>query len=711
MKFKTRLASVLTAISILLTSFSSSQFLSTSAENEKTEEIDNALNMSSVQTNSEAIIIDKEETQLAKFVYQIFGDRAIKNCENMYNLDGSADYIFVQFDPIGYVVFSAETMEMMEYNLCSNGPYEVEEAAKYYAGPTNYFYKSGNSFLNAVSGEVFALTDEEIISRSEQIRLNTTSGNTQVYSVNLPETYNIEDANIESERLFTSSSVPIFDKENIIVPSKEEGVWMKNSWYFLSDPLYGENESDATYADGKTGTCGPVAAQMIFNYTNYFYDRRIIPDRFLNGYNDETNEVENPELNPNHCVNPMSISSEILGSRSEGVGENDLYHDLIMKIMGTNTQGSSLEQVVSGMNTYLSDKIPASNYTLNSQVIAPFNSFIFNHLSARSMIGFGCPVILTLSAEALGEDAGHYVVAYGYQDYTYPNGGGTYKGYISNFCWKNSPTTSCVWTNAAWVKSYITFNAQHSHNYQSFNLVGDTETREYICSICGHRTDEVLNIFTADRYIERQMLLTSINPIKEYKLTFPLDGNWIIQTFGFRDTVMSIYDESGNLLISDNNSGYRNNALLSYNFTANTQYTLRIELAPNGVQGYVMLGMAPGTMVGTEYEDFELCDEIPKTYLLTVPIGNTQFVVFNPTQSGNFTIKASSCGQEQVDTYLYIVNPGDHYSWSLKDDDSGGDYNAMIQANLGSYKNYLIIITTYNINTQGGEVMLEITGV
>ena len=44
----------------------------------------------------------------------IFANKSISNAKYICNLDDSADYIYVEFENGGYVVFARETMEMME---------------------------------------------------------------------------------------------------------------------------------------------------------------------------------------------------------------------------------------------------------------------------------------------------------------------------------------------------------------------------------------------------------------------------------------------------------------------------------------------------------------------------------------------------------------------------------------------------------------------
>ncbi len=102
-------------------------------------------------TEAEKIELDSYATKIEDFVEPLFGKRQISSCEYMYNLDESADYICVEFETGGYVIYVKETMEMMEYNLQGRLPYDAA-AKKYYAGPSNYLQKANSQFYDTITG-------------------------------------------------------------------------------------------------------------------------------------------------------------------------------------------------------------------------------------------------------------------------------------------------------------------------------------------------------------------------------------------------------------------------------------------------------------------------------------------------------------------------------------------------------------------------------
>ena len=56
-------------------------------------------------------------------VQSVFENQDISSCEYLYNLDDSADYIYVEFEKGGYALLTYQTMELMEYSLQGKLPY------------------------------------------------------------------------------------------------------------------------------------------------------------------------------------------------------------------------------------------------------------------------------------------------------------------------------------------------------------------------------------------------------------------------------------------------------------------------------------------------------------------------------------------------------------------------------------------------------------
>ena len=91
---------------------------------------------------------------------ELFGDVNIKSCEYFYNLDDSADYIYVEFDNAGYAIFLKETMELLEYSAQGQLNYPETVAAKYYGGPSTYMVKEDDCFVDIMSQKTLYIAEE-----------------------------------------------------------------------------------------------------------------------------------------------------------------------------------------------------------------------------------------------------------------------------------------------------------------------------------------------------------------------------------------------------------------------------------------------------------------------------------------------------------------------------------------------------------------------
>lgn len=97
---------------------------------------------------------------------QIFGDVKIKSSEYLYGFNDSPDYIYVDFEDYGYAVYFGNTMELMEYAPTGSLPYSDNITQKYYAGPSNYFSRKGEQFINTLTGENLHLSRADAASYS-----------------------------------------------------------------------------------------------------------------------------------------------------------------------------------------------------------------------------------------------------------------------------------------------------------------------------------------------------------------------------------------------------------------------------------------------------------------------------------------------------------------------------------------------------------------
>ncbi len=639
-----------------------------------------------------------------------FDGKTLRSYEYIYNLDDSADYIYVEFEEGGYVVFSSETMEMMEYSLQGTLPYSSSNAKKYYAGPTNYLQKTDSKFVNMRTNEELEITAAEAVEFSKQVR-NEIKAQTSYRSNLSAGNGNIADKINESLHLAENEgnntargSVPKYDNGNLIELTVGTGTLIANYGYFAANPTIGRNYDKEVYGNGNTETCGAVAAQILLGYNNYYNDRRIIDDKYLNGYDDATNTVKYFNKNPNHCTDPRTMNSDTTGTRSESTGTNSFYCRVIDAIMEPNTDGASIEEIYNGIKEVLSDNIISTSYSIDYDIKGWFFGYYpIDSTPIKDEIDAGRPIMIGISKHLTTEN--HMVVGYGYTSYTYPNGGGTYDGYIVHAGWQGD---TCVWINSAWCNSYISLKMNHIHSYAEVGNILGTIIPEYKCSICGHRTDAGISFEPMTRYAERVAYLPQNGyTYKDFYVTFKISGTKLFQTFGPGDAKMYLFDGEYNQLKYDDDSGKNLNSLFQYNVEANKPYILRVQFYSASTTGSIKVGITPADGTFNTFENIYNANFTPFTLSFIAYINTTHIMSFSPPETGTYTIEVVSGGDTSMDTYVYVI---DTYTTSvcLYDDDSGEDLEALITANLLADRTYIVIASPYDIHATTGSMILFI---
>ncbi len=633
-----------------------------------------------------------------------FANKSISSCEFIYNLDDFADYIYVEFKGGGYAIFSKNTMEMMEYSMEGSLPLSDSTDKYYYAGPSNYLQKANNKFINAITKEEIGITEIEAKTFSEQIRnvINydkTCAINVDVNNNNIRE---VVSNFLHSEKdVSLNDKAPDIDTTHLIRPAVGTGNLIPNYRYFAVNPLHGKNEN-GIYGNGNTGTCGAVAAQILLGYNNYYNDRRIIENRFLNGYDDVSNSVKYPERNPNLCTDPMSMTALTLGTRSEDTGANSFYSKVITSIMEPNTSSASIKEVYSGIKRILNEHLSIDDYEIYYQ----FRGWVFGYAPVssepiKSELNAGRPLIISLSKH-LGA-TNHQVVGYGYQDFTYPANGGTYSGYVVHFGWRGD---NCVWVNSSWCKGYISLKMNHKHNYNEVGTIPGTTRTEYKCNTCSHRTDAAINMSANDRYIERKVSLPNIygNNYQDYYVSFRTSGNKLFQTFGEYDLKMYLFDSDNKQLAYDDDSGFDLNALFSYTVEADTPYVLRVEAYDTENMGISKIGITPASVAYSTYESIQ---SIYNNEIISfnANVNTTKVFCFTSQSFGYYRI--STVSNDGIDGYLYLIDP-ESLNDCIFDDDSAGNLQALIEDYLEANKTYFLVVSTHNITVQSGNLQLSI---
>ena len=649
--------------------------------------------------------VEEASKETATTINDVFDNKTIAISKYIYNLDDSADYIYVEFIEGGYIIFSRQTAEIMEHAPRGKLYYSDTSERCYYAGPKNYFIKENSTFKNLHTNEQIVLSEEKILEFSQSARtaiVGKTDYRTNIdFSKNdiIKEVGNLIDIKSSTKKDIENRSAPSIDEDNLIIPNMNVANLIKNYNYFLINPTHGENNTNAIYGSGNTKTCGPVAAQLLLGYNNYYNHRRIIDNKYLNGYDDATNSVADPSKNPNYCNDPLLMTSDTIGTRSEPQGDNSFYCEMISRIMEPNTGGSTIIEVKNAIEDYLSERLIPSAYSVDytfSNFGAISSSYIVDEIEANR------PLIISMSENLGGSN--HFVVGYGRGSYGYPDGGGGYSGNIVHYGWTDH---NCVWINSAWCNGYISLQINHTHSYYTVGPIAGTNRVEYKCASCWHRTDAAINMIARERYVEREVSLPQNNEsYKDYYVTFGAAGNKLIQTVGAKDTVIELYDANYNLLKNDNNSGQNANALICYSVQANTPYILRVKFNSPNNSGNIKFIITPASNVSNTYEGFWHIGGVNAVYDFVAVQNTTQVMTFTPSENGTYVFEMQSMASSVLDTYLYVF---DAFSTLVyQDDNSGGNLQAKVSVSLARDKRYFIIASTKYIDEQTGQLRLNV---
>lgn len=312
------------------------------------------------QPTEETISLPPKKTtndvhDLESLINCMFGNINIAKAEYLYNLDETNDYIYVEFENNGYAVYFKDTLELLEYSAQGKIDYPNTSENKYYGGPGKYFVKQNNTFSDIKTNAAFNLPDETINDYSNKVRtlLMNNYENKNIKKCNIPTSINMSEiellandetpkANDNLQECETGSSAPSYDRNNLIRVT--DGAYIDHHEYFLTDPLHGYN---------MTGTCGAVATQLLLSYNNYYNDRRIIANNYLNG------DINNLEDNPNTCTDPTLMTPETLGTRGyyeDGSDQTDIKNSYFKYVVDKVPAWASVNQVKEGINSILTER-------------------------------------------------------------------------------------------------------------------------------------------------------------------------------------------------------------------------------------------------------------------------------------------------------------------------------------------------------------------
>jgi hypothetical protein len=629
---------------------------------------------------------------LQQIVNQTIGQTKLKNVTSWFNLDDSDDYLYVEFETGGYAVFFKENMEMLEYSPTKDFPTSNDKI--YYCGPNNVFVKNDKCFKNVLTNETVPIEKDTFAERADNIRK---------YFSKSPKTKSTIKVDLSKTTPSGESPHPIDDDNPIKL---DYGTRISNHTYFEISPTHGYNA---------TGTCGAIAAEMLLTYHNYYSDRRIILNNYLNG-----DAIDNTEDNPNYCTDPILMTHETLGASGTDEVDDDDSNNYFAKIVKKIPSNAYYATVTSGLKSLLKERKDVIGDGFNYQVEDKIGAWWFgfqtvNTSKVRTEIDNGNPSIVLMQSN-LGA-YNHYVVAYGYEEYTYPGTNDTYDGFITNFGYGYDSTN--IWINSSWICAYITMAVNHEHNYTSDGQITGTLRTKYRCTICGHRTDAVIlnNTTSLKRYAEnftnmplnRDLYNRFNDPdyilkrdyYKYYFFKPTQSGNRLIQTFSTQSTKITVFDTDKKTILSTSGSGgCYNNAFLNYNFESGKVYYIRINLFPLRSVGDIKLAIMPTVATYLNYNSIPHISGENVSYNAMLSRQGVSIITFTPSTIGTYTFTTSGTS----DNVLYLANPLSGTEEILFNDDGAGNLQATItKDNLNTTTRYFIIISFYQLYITGND--------
>lgn len=226
---------------------------------------------------------------------------------------------------------------------------------------------------------------------------------------------------------------------------------------------------------------------------------------------------------------------------------------------------------------------------------------------------------------------------------------------------------------------------------------GSTSTGPYMTGLRSFSLINPLELDNATPYAELKGS-SAAGTWKSFYIYFKNPGNKIVQTFGPRNSKIELQDANGTILATDNDSGFDNNALISFNSTANTLYKVRIRYNSFFTAGAFRLAI----MAGPEISNYEGLTSISNSYSQKENPMQYQAAIYRyyTDVTSVRTFSTSSAGLD-VDTQLFIVDPSSANLIGQSDynDNHASTYFSQISKNITTSDSYLIIASSKTLAT------------
>jgi len=405
--------------------------------------------------------------------------KSVESTAILNSLDGHSDFLLVNYKQ-GYAVFFRETGELLEYSLDDTSAYKGALGNLVYAGPGNYFAKTGEVFISLLDNSPVSISN--VGKAATDIRSNFTDKADSAlrskvqYNDELEQLHRGVDNNTNSDTNINSVSVISLSQPAPTQPPASGrfagAKYIQNADFFIRNPNHAVNNPSVHPQIPSIGACGVVAAQLMLNYHSYYTDRRIIPTTG-NGVTFRATNYGSLEFWPD-----FQIAAGNDNALCTNIGTtDDFFLNLLTRGGGAGMQ--DWDSIERKMDQFLNE-----HYTGSATTTMNFWDPIGTRSRAKDEIDADRPIILFMEPIASGWGM-HIVLAFGYHNLNDTN------GFIVHF--GHTTSNHHVWTNQSWYNGSIRMGVNHTHTFvdngNTLNFAGISQNthREARCTECDAR--------------------------------------------------------------------------------------------------------------------------------------------------------------------------------------------------------------------------------
>ena len=230
------------------------------------------------------------------------------------------------------------------------------------------------------------------------------------------------------------------------------------------------------------------------------------------------------------------------------------------------------------------------------------------------------------------------------------------------------------------------------------------------------KNDNIIVFNEYSNYFEKYDMV-GVGETIEYNMIVNADVNKTIQTFGPDDTIIELFDEYGNFVAYDDDSGYNQNACICPYLTKDRRYVLKVRMKENGC-GNIRIGFCSTTSCffdqihrikdkGYFRENYEEINITGYKYL-------SNFYILNHNFETNLKIETKNVYSNEyvIMTRIFMIDPrrSDYYTGTdednaplfIKSTDNG--VKAVLNVNMNFFplgEDFLVLSSIQNLNTSG----------